>query len=1011
MRVVPVEGRRRPFGLRAWLIVAAVVVVVLLLSLRGLARFYTDYLWFKDVGFAHTWRSLLSAKIVPAVIFSVVFFVVILVNLIVADRIAPRYRGTGPEDEIIERYRGYVAPYAGRVRVLVAIFFSLIMGSGVSAQWQNWILFSNSTSFGTKDPQFHKDISFYVFRLPFLQFAAGWTFAALLVVLIVAAVFHYLNGGIRLQSPFQRVTPQVKVHLSVLLGLMALTKTYQYYLAQFALTRSKNGFVDGATYTDVHAHLPALRLLIVISVAAAGLFIVNIWRRGWVFPIIAVGLWGFISIVVGTIYPAVIQKVQVQPNELTKEQPYIVRNIAATRTAFSLSNISTKTFNYDASLDKAATAAAKPSLDNARLYDPLPAQDAFKITQEITPFYSFTDVDVDRYKIGDEASAPVLASVRELDLAHLPDNSWTSQHLVYTHGYGAVAAAANQVNKDEPSYVLSGISPLMGELKSKLDPAKAGVYFGEGIGGYAIVDTKVAEQEASTSTGATKATSYQGAAGVKVSSFLRRSALALRFGDWNLLVSGQVTNDSRVIYVRDVKQRVQTIAPFLKYDSDPYPVIVGGRIQWVLDAYTTTNNYPYSQSIHPTEPAGSGLDTDFNYVRNSVKVTVDAYDGNVNFYVVDNTDPIIKTYRKAFPELFKDISTMPADLRAHMRYPEDIFSAQTQQYALYHITDPVQYFNKQAIWDVAPSPDTSSAAPVVSAVANGNNGGRNTTLAPSGSPIDPLYLTMSLPPEAGKPAPEQQFLLERSFTPRLKGGILSAFVFAQSDGDNYGKLVLYQVPDTSAPSPGQAATLIQSDQFISSQFTLLGSQGSRVIQGNVQLIPVGNAIMYVRPVWILGEGNTTFPRYEFVAAAVGQRAVLGYDMNDVVTALSTGNATQFQSSGGVKSGLNPGNGTGSTTTTTTTAPNTGPTVTVPASTATAAQLLQDAQTQFDAANAALAAQNLAGYQAAIARARTDVQKAYAKLGVPLPTTTTIPGAIRAATTTVPSSATTSTTGP
>lgn len=1011
MRVVPVEGRRRPFGLRAWLIVAAVVVVVLLLSLRGLARFYTDYLWFKDVGFAHTWRSLLSAKIVPAVIFSVVFFVVILVNLIVADRIAPRYRGTGPEDEIIERYRGYVAPYAGRVRVLVAIFFSLIMGSGVSAQWQNWILFSNSTSFGTKDPQFHKDISFYVFRLPFLQFAAGWTFAALLVVLIVSAVFHYLNGGIRLQSPFQRVTPQVKVHLSVLLGLMALTKTYQYYLAQFALTRSKNGFVDGATYTDVHAHLPALRLLIVISVAAAGLFIVNIWRRGWVFPIIAVGLWGFISIVVGTIYPAVIQKFQVQPNELTKEQPYIVRNIAATRTAFGLSNISTKTFNYDASLDKAATAAARPSLDNARLYDPLPAQDAFKITQEITPFYSFTDVDVDRYKIGDEASAPVLASVRELDLAHLPDNSWTSQHLVYTHGYGAVAAAANQVNKDEPSYVLSGISPLVGELKSKLDPAKAGVYFGEGIGGYAIVDTKVAEQEASTSTGATKATSYQGAAGVKVSSFLRRSALALRFGDWNLLVSGQVTNDSRVIYVRDVKQRVQTIAPFLKYDSDPYPVIVGGRIQWVLDAYTTTNNYPYSQSIHPTEPAGSGLDTDFNYVRNSVKVTVDAYDGNVNFYVVDNTDPIIKTYRKAFPELFKDISTMPADLRAHMRYPEDIFSAQTQQYALYHITDPVQYFNKQAIWDVAPSPDTSSAAPVVSAVANGNNGGRNTTLAPSGSPIDPLYLTMSLPPEAGKPAPEQQFLLERSFTPRLKGGILSAFVFAQSDGGNYGKLVLYQVPDTSAPSPGQAATLIQSDQFISSQFTLLGSQGSRVIQGNVQLIPVGNAIMYVRPVWILGEGNTTFPRYEFVAAAVGQRAVLGYDMNDVVTALSTGNATQFQSSGGVKNGLGQGTNSGSTTTTTTTVPNTGPTVTAPASTATAAQLLQDAQTQFDAANAALAAQNLAGYQAAIARARTDVQQAYAKLGVPLPTTTTIPGAIRAATTTVPSSTTTTTTSP
>ena len=1011
MRVPPVEGRRRPFGLRGWLIAGAILLVVLLLSLRGLARFYTDYLWFQDVGFAHTWRALLSAKAVPALIFSSVFFVVLLVNLVVADRLAPRFRGTGPEDEIIERYRGYVAPYAGRVRVLVAFFFALIMGSGVAAQWQNWILFSNSTSFGIKDPQFHKDVSFYVFRLPFLQFAAGWIFAALLVVLIVSAVFHYLNGGIRLQSPFQRVTPQVKVHLSVLLGLMALTKTYQYYLAQFALTKSKAGFVDGATYTDVHAHLPALRLLIVISVAAAGLFIVNIWRRGWVFPIIAVGLWGFISIVVGTIYPAVIQKFQVQPNELTKEQPYIVRNIAGTRAAFGLDKIDTKTFAYDPALDKAATTAAKPTLDHARLYDPLPAQDAFKVTQEITPFYAFTDVDADRYKIGSDPTEPVLASVRELDLAHLPDNSWTSQHLVYTHGFGAVAAAANQVNVDQPSYVLQGIPPT-GELQGALDSKYTGVYFGEGIGGYAIVDSKVAEQEA-TSGGATKAIKYQGKAGVKVSSFIRKAALALRFGDWNMLVSGQVTAESRVIYVRDLKQRVQTIAPFLKYDSDPYPVIVGGRIQWVLDAYTTTNDYPYSQSIHPREPAGSGLDTDFNYVRNSVKVTVDAYDGTVNFYVVDNTDPIIKTYRKAFPELFKDISSMPADLRAHMRYPEDIFSAQTEQYALYHITDPVQYFNKQAIWDVAPSPDTSSAAPVASAVVNGNNGGRNTTLAGAGSPIDPLYLTMALPQESGKPASSQQFLLERSFTPRLKGGILSAFVFAQSDGDNYGKLVLYQVPNTSAPSPAQAATLIQSDQFISSQFTLLGSAGSRVIQGNVQLIPVGNAIMYVRPVWILGEGTTTFPRYEFVAAAVGQRAVLGFDMSDAVTALVNGTDTKLQTSvrnGGSITSIAGGNGgNGTTTTTTTTVP--GPPTSAPPSNASAAVLLADAQTEFDAANAALANKDLAGYQAHISRAQSDVAKAVAKLGgVSGATTTTVPGSA-ASTTTVPGAARTVTTAP
>ncbi len=491
-----------------------------------------------------------------------------------------------------------------------------------------------------------------------------------------------------------------------------------------------------------------------------------------------------------------------------------------------------------------------------------------------------------------------------------------------------------------------------------------------------------------------------------MSSFLRKSALALRFGDWNMLVSGQVTNESRVIYIRDVKQRVQTIAPFLKYDSDPYPVIVGGRIQWVLDAYTTTNDYPYSQSLHPQEPAGSGLDTDFNYVRNSVKVTVDAYDGTVNFYVVDKTDPIIQTYRKAFPELFQDISTMPADLRAHMRYPEDVFSAQTEQFALYHITDPVQYFNKQAIWDVAPSPDTSSAAPVANAVVNGNNGGRNTTLAASGSPIDPLYLTMALPQESGKPASSQQFLLERSFTPRLKGGILSAFVFAQSDGDNYGKLVLYQVPNTSAPSPGQAATLIQSDQFISGQFTLLGSAGSRVIQGNVQLIPIGNAIMYLRPVWILGEGTTTFPRYEFVAAAVGQRAVLGFDVADAVNALVNDTPTRLQTSGGVRSIAGQiGSTTPTTGTTTTTAPTTGPTVTVPGD-ASVDQLLAAAQKEFDLANSSLTSGDLGGFQSHNEKAAEYVRQAIAKRGGTATTTTIAPSTA----TTVPA-ATTTTSGP
>jgi uncharacterized membrane protein (UPF0182 family) len=980
-----VEGRSRSFGLRGWLIGAAVVLVVLLLSLRGLARFYTDYLWFDDLQFSDTWRGLLSAKAVPALIFSSVFFVLMLVNLIVADRIAPRYRGTGPEDEIIERYRGYVAPYAGRVRVVVALFFAIVMGAGVSAQWQNWILFRNSTSFGIKDPQFGKDVSFYVFRLPFYQFAAGWTFAALLVVLIVTAVFHYLNGGIRLQSPFQRVTPQVKAHLSVLLALMALTKTVQYYLAQFALTKSNRGFVDGATYTDVNAQLPALRLLIIISIAAAVLFIINIWRRGWVFPIIAVGLWGFISIVVGTIYPAAIQRFTVQPNELSRERQFIERNITATRDAFNLAKIETKQFTFNPKLNAAAVDEANGTLESVRLWDPVPAGENFKVDEARSTAYEFTDVDADRYESGDEKSKPTMSAVRELDQAHLPDNSWTSRHLVYTHGYGVVAIAANEAAGDAPSYMLRNIPPQ--DTGIELKPDYSPVYFGESLSGYAVVGTKVPEQEAAT----TQATSYSGQGGVEVSSFLRKSALALRFGDWNLFVSGQLTGDSRALYIRDIRERVETIAPFLRFDADPYPVVIDGRITWMIDAYTITNEYPYSQSIHPEQPAGSGLDTDFNYVRNSVKATVDAYDGTVRFYIVDPNDPIIRTYQKAFPELFTDASEMPEDLREHWRYPEDLFNAQTEQYALYHITDPVQYFNKQDIWDIAPDPEQATATAVTTPPQAGNDGGRNTTLAATNQASDPLYLTMQLPGER-----EPEFTLQRAFTPRRKGGILSSFAFARTDGDNYGKLVVYSINNSdNAPSAAQAASAIQSDTFISQQFTLLGQGGSKVEKGQVQLLPIGDAVLYVRPIWVTGQSAQQKPRYRFVAAVAGDRAVLGYNIDDATDALLSGRPTELQNDiqrGRSITEVGPEDVPTDGTTTTTAPPNgTTPTTTTPGTappdSAGVEELLAHAQTEFEAAQDALTREDLGAYQQHIAAAREDVRRARALLRGTSATTT------------------------
>ena len=573
MRVTSADVPRRPLGLRGWLIGAAVVLVILLLSLRGLARFYTDYLWFKEVGFGNTWRRLLSAKAVPSLIFSTIFFVILLANLIIADRLAPRYRSAaGPEDEIIERYRTYVAPYSGRLRVLVALFFALVMGGGVSAEWRSWILFQNSVNWGVKDPQFHKDIGFYVFRLPFLEFVVGWVFAALLVVLIVTAVFHYLNGGIRLQSPWQRVTPQVKVHLSVILALMALTKTVQYYLARYELVFSRRGFVDGASYTDVHAQLPALNLLMVISIAAAALFIANIFRKGWVFPIIAVGLWAFISLVVGTIYPAVIQRFVVQPNEFSREQPYIERNIAMTRAGvrprqqegrdpgLRLQHQSRREADVASPRTSRRSTTSGSGTRRRR-------RKSFRAQQERFPYYRSSTSTPTATR-----SAPTSRRRWSRCASSIPAASRTARGRTSTSCTRTGTARSRRPptcnrTASRPTSSPTSRAPVSSPTAHPTNPA---IYFGENLSGYAVVDTKVAEQQAATGA-TTEETRYQGTAGVKMSSFLRKSALALRFGDWNLFVSGQLTSNSRVLYKRDVRERVRTAAPFLKFDADPYP--------------------------------------------------------------------------------------------------------------------------------------------------------------------------------------------------------------------------------------------------------------------------------------------------------------------------------------------------------------------------------------------------------------------------------------------------------
>ncbi|HEX2041317.1 MAG TPA: UPF0182 family protein, partial [Acidimicrobiales bacterium] len=754
---------------------AAAILLVVAVSLRGIAGFYTDYLWFDELDLTSVWSGVLGAKIALAVVFTAVFFVLLWVNLAIADLIAPRFRPMGPEEQIVERYHAVVGPRAGLVRIGVALLFALIAGPGASGQWNSWILFRNSVRFGVDDPQFGRDAGFFVFQLPFAKFLVDWLFAAFVIVLIVTAVAHYLNGGIRFQTPMQKVTPQVKVHLSVLLAILALLKAVGYYLQRFELVYSSRGVVQGAGYTDVKAQLPALQLLIVISLFACVLFLVNILRRGWVLPVAAVGLWALVSVAAGTAYPAFVQKFRVEPNESVRERPYIDRNIRSTRAAYNLDQTRVNSLAYNENLQATGLQENAETIRNVRLWDPDVLQRTYERLQEIRNFYQFNDVDIDRYMLNGRTTQ-ILIAARELNTNGIPSPSWVNQHLVYTHGYGAVTSPANAVAPDGNPDLLVKDLPPQGE--PAFEVATPAVYYGQDLGGYAVVRTEQQEVDFTDQNGVNRMGTYNGAGGVEMNSFVRRAALALRFGDANPLISGFIKSNSRALYIRDIDERVRKAAPFLRYDSDPYPVLFNDRILWIYDAYTTTNRFPYSQRADFSGlRSGSGLVGSFNYVRNSVKVVIDAYDGTMTYYVMDPEDPVVRAYAKAFPKLFTDGSRMDPGLREHLRYPEDLFRVQTNMYGLYHMTDAAAFYNKTDAWEPAQRPGAVGAA----AAAAGPVG-------PAGpsreARMDPYYLLMRLPDEE-----QEEFLILRPFVPFSVDDSrkdLTAFMVAKSDPDSYG---------------------------------------------------------------------------------------------------------------------------------------------------------------------------------------------------------------------------------
>ncbi|HEX4979190.1 MAG TPA: UPF0182 family protein [Acidimicrobiales bacterium] len=867
--VRPPSPRRRPAANRAWLVAAVAVLFLLVTSGRGIARFYTDYLWFTELGIGDVFQTALSTRFVLSAVFIGLFFVILVVNIVVADRLAPPFRPVGPEDEIVARYQEAVGQHANKVRLGVAALFALIVGVGAGGQWRNWLLFRNSVDFGVDDPVFDRDVSFYVFRLPFLSYLVDWLFVALVLVLVLTAVAHYLNGGIRLQSPLQRVTPQVKAHLSVLLGLVFLAKAAGYYVQRFELNFSTRGFVDGAGYTDVKAQLPAYTLLMWIMVAAFLLFIVNIWRRGWALPVIALVVWGIVALAAGVAYPAFIQKFTVEPNEPSREREYIARNIEATRAAMGLTEVQERDFDPSTDLDAADLAENAETIRNVRLWDPPFLRRTYQRLQEVRSFFRFNDVDVDRYEIDGQVTQVVL-SARELNPDGLPSErkSWVNRHLQYTHGYGAVLSPANAVTADgQPAFLVQNVPP-----QGEPEITRPEIYFGEALGSYAIANTRQEEIDFTRSDGTDQTSSYEGKGGVPIDNALVRFALFARFGEVNILTSDAITSQSRALYYRDVRERARMAAPFLEFDSDPYPVVIDGRIVWVLDAYTTTDRYPYAQRADTSHvPGGSDLAGGrFNYIRNSVKVTVDAYEGDLTFHVIDQSDPIVRSWAKAFPDLF-ETRAVPDELREHFRYPEDMFRVQASMYGAYHIDDPLDFFRSADKWDISQDPGTKVALPA--------SGGATATSSPLAVPaipreqrMDPYYLLMRLPEEE-----QESFLLLQPFVPTSRDDQrkeLTAFMVAKSDPDNYGELEAFVMPRNNQPEgPALVDARINQEPEISEQITLLSRAGSEVLLGNLLIVPVQDSLLYIRPLYVQAE-RTKVPQFKKAIVVYGDQVVM-----------------------------------------------------------------------------------------------------------------------------------------
>jgi uncharacterized membrane protein (UPF0182 family) len=962
----PSGGRQRPP--RALFPTLGVLVVLLILG-STFTDVWTERLWFVSVDHSEVFRTLISTRVLLFVVFGLLLSAIVVANVVIAYRTRPLHRMLAPEQRSLDRYRNVVEPLRRIILVVLAAALFFFGGTSAASHWESYLLWRNGGEFGQDDEFFGIDIGFFVFDYPFIRYLIGFGFAIIVVSLIAVALTNYLYGGISLQGK-DKVSGSAQVHLSVLIGFFMLLRAAAYWMDRYGLALEDGNLFTGVHYTDANAVLPAKNILTVISVICALLFFANVVRRTWMLPGLAVGMLVLSAVLLGGLWPFIVQQFQVRPSEPDREGEYIERNIAATREAYDIDQTQVDLYNAVTTLSPAQLREDAQALPGTRLLDPTLVSPAFEQLQQVRGFYRVPQtLDVDRYVIDGE-KRDMVVGLRELNLGGLPEDqrNWNNDHTVYTHGYGLVAAYGNRRTPEgEPEWADQGRPP-SGEL-GEYEPR---VYFGELGPSYSVVgapeDSTPVELELPAGGGEgddeVRTTTYGGTGGVPVGGLFNQLLYAVKFREANIVLSDRVNDESKIIYDRQPRQRVEKVAPWLIVDGNPYPAVVDERIVWIVDGYTTSNAYPgstrvslsdtTSDSLTPTRAFAAQPDDDLNYVRNSVKAVVDAYHGTVTLYEWDEEDPVLAAWRNVFPDAVKDRGEIPPDLLAHLRYPEDLFKLQRATLTQYHVTDAGDFYQGNDRWKVPEDP------------------------AVDGRFQPPYYLSLRMPDRQ-----QAAFSLTSVFTPQnreILAGMMA--VDADATSDQYGTIRLLQLPnDTQVQGPGQVANAFNSDSDIAEVLLpFRQAQGASASFGNLLTLPVGDGLLYVQPVYTqrqAGAGN--YPVLSYVLASFGDKVGFGSNLSEALDVVL-----------GADSGISDENEPGTpepppATAEPTTEPTPGPTAEPtpgPTGGASANQLLQQAQQKFVEADAALRRGDLQEWSRLYEEGRALFEQALEARGVP-----------------------------